>query len=223
MDRQVCVLPIQLSHSGATLLRALMMADEEDFRINSLNRLQKFSSRLVLEQHSSCEVPAGCGGVVLQWRDPQAGQQATLRVGCLGQAQAWLDGVQLRSQWFEVAPGLHTLALRLFALESDISPLLVEAARYSSNAPGNRGEPLLTATGSKEGSWRYTNDPPRGDFTQPDFDDSSWPRLRRLSNFDPEVYEDLRFHFERLLGGGAEPLSVPGREAWIRHSFRVAS
>jgi sulfatase modifying factor 1 len=27
----------------------------------------------VLEAHSHCEVPAGCGGVVLQWRNPSAG------------------------------------------------------------------------------------------------------------------------------------------------------
>ena len=41
-------------------------------QLNSLERFRKRSPRLLLEQYDSCEVPAGCGGVVLRWRDPHA-------------------------------------------------------------------------------------------------------------------------------------------------------
>ena len=47
------------------------MADEQ--RLNSVDRFRKKSERLVLEEHGHCEVPAGCGGVVLRWRtEPEA-------------------------------------------------------------------------------------------------------------------------------------------------------
>ena len=42
------------------------MADELDseaLRLNTLNRFRKHSPRLLLEEYSHCEVPAGCGGV----------------------------------------------------------------------------------------------------------------------------------------------------------------
>lgn len=36
-----------------------MSDDDETFRLNALNRYEK-RSRLMLEAHSHCEVPAGC-------------------------------------------------------------------------------------------------------------------------------------------------------------------
>ena len=48
------------------------MSDRDDLRLNELQRYRKTSSRLALEVHSHCEVPAGCGGVVLRWRRPGA-------------------------------------------------------------------------------------------------------------------------------------------------------
>jgi hypothetical protein len=38
----------------------------KDLRLNSLSRYTKRSPEYVLEEHSHCEVPAGCGGVVLR-------------------------------------------------------------------------------------------------------------------------------------------------------------
>ena len=45
---------------------------ERDLKLNSLGRYGKSNSRLVLEEHGHCEVPAGCGGVVLRWRNPNS-------------------------------------------------------------------------------------------------------------------------------------------------------
>jgi hypothetical protein len=47
-------------------------------RLNSLDRFRKQPGRLVLEEHSHCQVPAGCGGGVLRRRNPQEGPQAFL-------------------------------------------------------------------------------------------------------------------------------------------------
>jgi hypothetical protein len=38
-----------------------------DLSLNSIDRYRKRSNRLILEEHRSCELPAGCGGVVLRW------------------------------------------------------------------------------------------------------------------------------------------------------------
>src|SRR5687768_6072864 len=43
---------------------------DHDLKLNGLSRYAKESPRLVLEEYGHCEVPAGCGGVVLRWRNP---------------------------------------------------------------------------------------------------------------------------------------------------------
>src|SRR5512135_2178963 len=64
----------------------------DDLRLNSIERFTKQSPRLVLEQHSHCEVPAGCGGVVLRWRDPAAGVPLIMRLYAAGESTSLLDG-----------------------------------------------------------------------------------------------------------------------------------
>lgn len=44
----------------------------EEPLLNSIDRFRKRPQRFVLEEHGHCEIPAGCGGVVLRWRNPQA-------------------------------------------------------------------------------------------------------------------------------------------------------
>ena len=69
--------------------------DERELRLNSI-RFDKQSPRLTLEEHSHCEVPAGCGGVVLRWR-----QRTTIPLEIwlhvVGEFQAFLDGKSLIS------------------------------------------------------------------------------------------------------------------------------
>jgi hypothetical protein len=43
---------------------------DHKLKLNGLSRYTKQSPRLVLEEYSHCEVPAGYGGVVLRWRNP---------------------------------------------------------------------------------------------------------------------------------------------------------
>jgi len=53
--------------------------DDEAFKLNSLHRFTKHS-KLVLEAHSHCEVPAGCGGAVFKWVNPTSGIELRLQV-----------------------------------------------------------------------------------------------------------------------------------------------
>lgn len=56
------------------------MAKKRDLVVNDLSRYEKSSARLVLEDYSSCEVPAGCGGGILRWIDPREALPLTLHL-----------------------------------------------------------------------------------------------------------------------------------------------
>src|SRR5262245_59385715 len=92
------------------------MADQ---KLNSLDRFRKQSDRLVLEEHSHCEVPAGCGGVVLRWRNPFAALPLLVYLYSPGKTELSLDGTPVVRTGNDVAPGEHLFA---FVLEdADLS------------------------------------------------------------------------------------------------------
>ena len=101
-----------------------MSDDEEDLRLNTLNRFRKRSPKLLLEQYSHCEVPAGCGGVVLRWVDPASTIPAIVRVYCPGESKIFVDGNELGSSRVDLAAGAHVLALELSIPEPAGGPLL---------------------------------------------------------------------------------------------------
>ncbi|MCG8419887.1 MAG: hypothetical protein MJE77_18290 [Proteobacteria bacterium] len=94
-----------------------MSSEQDDLRLNTLHRFAKHSPRLVLEEYSHCEVPAGCGGVVIRWADAAAGTAAIIHVACMGRVQAYLDGRAVDSGRVHVAPGDHLLALHITDIE----------------------------------------------------------------------------------------------------------
>ncbi|HHO49363.1 MAG TPA: hypothetical protein ENK18_00465 [Deltaproteobacteria bacterium] len=127
------------------------MADErEDLRLNTLHRFSKHAQRLVLEEHSHCEVPAGCGGVVLRWRDPATGLPLSVYFATLGEAELWIDGQLAPSSQIELAPGAHTLAFRVDRLPDQPSPVAL-VVRHGAAA---HDTPLLVsrADGSLRGA-----------------------------------------------------------------------
>ena len=85
--------------------------DERELRLNSV-RFDKQSPRLALEEHSHCEIPAGCGGVVLRWRK-RTTIPVLLWLHVAGEVQAFLDGAAQTSARPLVEPGEHVLALRI--------------------------------------------------------------------------------------------------------------
>src|SRR5262245_31746736 len=83
----------------------------DDLRLNSLGRFRKSTSRLTLEAYSSCEVPAGCGGVVLRWR--RSGAPILVSFFAHGDGKVigcFLDGEPLHQQRTLVQQGTHVLS-----------------------------------------------------------------------------------------------------------------
>ena len=86
---------------------------EDELRLNSLSRFSKRSSRLHLEEHGHCEVPAGCGGVVLRWINPAIGIPVVLRIHSPGKVLLLIDGISPASSRPLIAPGKRILAAEL--------------------------------------------------------------------------------------------------------------
>src|SRR5206468_12707267 len=86
-------------------------------QLNSLDRFRKKPERLVLEEHGHCEVPAGCGGVVLRWRNPRARVPVVIRLYTPVPAAAFIDGRELTVSRVDLSPGPHVFAVRLDDIE----------------------------------------------------------------------------------------------------------
>jgi len=82
-------------------------------RLNSFDRFTKTSPRLLLEEHAHCEVPAGCGGVVLRWINPATGLPVLLDVFNPSHATLAIDGVAVTHSSLLLAPGRHVLSLEV--------------------------------------------------------------------------------------------------------------
>src|SRR5262245_44488778 len=101
------------------------MSDEQP--LNTLRRFRKHPQRLVLEEHSHCEVPAGCGGVVLRWRNPLAAVPLTLSLYAPVKVTFFVDGAALQSSRVDVAPGRHVLGIAIENVDLDNGLLMVAA------------------------------------------------------------------------------------------------
>jgi hypothetical protein len=187
------------------------MADDEDLRLNTLNRFSKRSPRLTLEERGSCEVPAGCGGVVLRWLDPDRGQNLVFRAAYGGRIAAFLDGQLVESGRALVPYGDHVLALRL---EADAPAQFLFAVTHDD--PDLRTDPAraLLVTG---GPLRASATDPGAGWEQPGFDDAGWAAPAISST---PVPEKERWRVESLRRWGAAPLDAPAR-LWLRGRFRV--
>src|SRR5262245_48240254 len=82
-------------------------------QLNSLDRFRKQAGRLVLEEYSHCEVPAGCGGVVLRWRNPHAAVPFNAHLYAPVQRALFLDGATPATSRIDLAPGQHVLAIAI--------------------------------------------------------------------------------------------------------------
>lgn len=190
--------------------------DDEALRLNTLHRFSKHSPRLLLQEYSHCEVPAGCGGVVLRWIDRLAGLPALVRSVALGPIECWLDGVATTSSRVELGPGLHALALAITELPRPNTPTL---ARIDVNLP--RDAETLVGSGSDHPWWR-TDSPPTGAWTQAGYDAGAqgWTRAGTHPDYEAELPENLRWRW-RSLAGNARALTLPGERAWLRCEFRL--
>jgi hypothetical protein len=186
--------------------------DDEDLRINTLHRFAKHSPTLVLHEYSHCEVPAGCGGVVLRWIDPSEGVPAQVRLTAPGARGAlWLDGTKLASALFQLRSGVRVFALHLTRTKPIAQPFCLRVAF-------ERPEDSIVrlATG------RYTTTAPDESWLEPAFDDRAWPLLPLAS---PELIaaHDQRGTFEWNAARGAVPFALEHDELWARFTVTVVA
>ncbi|MBL8923321.1 MAG: hypothetical protein JNJ54_31000 [Myxococcaceae bacterium] len=200
------------------------MDDDDAFRLNSLNRFQK-RSNLVLEAHSHCEVPAGCGGVVFQWRNPALGVTVRVHVRSSSRvAEAFIDGVPVSGLGVRLQPGGHLLALALVPAQEEPATapwVMVHLERREPGAPTYPVQRLAGGETRDDGSWRATTTPPPTGWTERGFDDATWAPLRRSSTAGRDLEHWARRSFDEDRRLGSEPLAIPGVPAWLRKRFEL--
>src|SRR5689334_12283743 len=134
---------------------------DRDLKLNSLSRYAKQSPHLILEEYGHCEVPAGCGGVVLRWRNPDAGLPIPVRLYAAGECRAYLDGAPFTEGRPTLAFGEHLLALEISGIDPRYLVLLFSAIyeEKEQRDPVRRSRPtgerarILSAA---DGTWKYS-------------------------------------------------------------------
>lgn len=187
------------------------MADDDDLRINTLHRFAKRSPRLVLEEYSHCEVPAGCGGVVLRWIDPGNRLPARLRVRGL-QASVWLDGGEVATERTWLAPGPHVLAIELVTQE-----LAVLALDFCfAGAERERGREIVAP-------WRRGPSAPPDGWTAAAFDDRRWrPAPRATGAQIAALAVWARRAADEAIARGQHPIAVAPGRTYVRAHVEAA-
>src|SRR5438132_10346894 len=131
---------------------------ERDLKLNSLGRYGKGSSRVVLEEHGHCEVPAGCGGAVLRWRDPNAGLLFLVQLFAAGPSKMFIDGKEPASGWPLIPFGDHVVSIAVEGLIPGAAAMAFAGIHDESQSrfprvsePSGRKVNILSAP---DGSWR---------------------------------------------------------------------
>ena len=205
------------------------MADKRDLVVNDLSRYKKASGRLVLEDYSHCEVPAGCGGGILRWIDPASKVPLKMWLWSTGKTAVRLDGAEMRSSRLDVQSGRHVLAIHLTPKEArppQIALALLfsdEGSKAGIDGPiraGKSGLSIKLLSGKNLRIVAQTTEPP-AEWTSVEYDDSLWKDLRPAAAIF-EKYED--WPLRQAEGHGAKPLGLSKvtPECWIRCVFDIA-
>ncbi|MFN3649962.1 MAG: hypothetical protein ACK47B_10300 [Armatimonadota bacterium] len=191
---------------------------EPELKLNSLSRYSKDSPRLVREEYGHCEVPAGCGGAVLRWRDPDAGVPVPVKLYTAGRGETYLDGAPLTAGRPLISFGDHQLAFEISGLDFRYLVLSFAAVYRETEEDGIQRSRLtgeqVTVLSAPDGTWKYSTEPP-GDprWRELEFDDSAWrsmvEKTARPQPADPEAYDPDRWRIEWTTDLGAVPLGIP--------------
>ncbi len=204
------------------------MADE-DLKLNNLPRFSKSSRQLVLREYSNCEVPAGCGGIVFRWKNPDnpVAFEMLLFIPC--EFELLIDGNPPQSACPLLERGEHILCLIISNFKSSYGVLLfggktVETGiYYDKGIKGyeiDRKERVLSLPDS---SWKYLLSQPLDEsWTELKFDDSTWKSM--ISKVIPSIEEQdsRQYTIGRLSALGAQSLGVEEAAEnviWIRKRF----
>jgi hypothetical protein len=202
-------------------------------KLNSLDRFRKQSPRLVLEEHSHCEVPAGCGGVVLRWRNPHVGLPLLVHFYAPGTSSLFLDGREVTQIGNDLPPGPHVVGI--FLAQAELSGgLFMFAAVHDEMAqkhlPEGVKEEPFRLTSEADRFWRATTEEPDEHphrWTDPAFDDSGWlPLARFVESPEVDYGQPNAYRIVRCNRLTAAFLALPpayrgtGR-VWVRRRFVV--
>jgi hypothetical protein len=196
-------------------------------KLNGPDRYRKRSPRLVLEEHSHCEVPAGCGGVVLRWI--HADREVTVRVrlySYLAGATLTIDGATPASSRPLLARGDHVLAIHARAARG-VGAILasVRFNEKSYDRSVSRATGLAFACDSTaDGTWRATTTPPADARWRSDpFDDRAWTPMIEMAVPPPPEREGRSWAHRDLTNDGVRGLGLADVEGelWIRARFRI--
>lgn len=200
---------------------------KRDLKLNSIPRYSKASPQFVLEEHGHCEVPAGCGGVVLRWTNPHRARPVEFWLEASGNVDFVLDGKPPSSGRPMVEYGDHVLGFRISHFDRSTG-ILMFAGVYDEEKMIHTG--LSRKSGRKiyllstdDGTWKYSGVEPEDDsWMQPGFDDSNWRSLIR-KDF-PEPKEQKRYRLDKLREFGARGLGIAEKRetVWIRKSFSLS-
>ncbi|HEX2314904.1 MAG TPA: hypothetical protein VHJ17_14275 [Thermomonospora sp.] len=205
---------------------------DRELKLNSLSRYSKASPLFILEEHGHCEVPAGCGGVVLRWRNPRDGVPVTMWLYSGGPCDTYLDGEPLSSGRPLVPYGEHVLAFAVSEIDPAHMVLMFAGVHRGSDdehgvtttPPEPGGVSVLSAP---DGTWRYTLTEPGDDtWALPGFDDTDWPSMVPLEERPPVEegkWDPHAYRIRQLTERGASGLGVQGDgdRVWIRKEFTV--
>jgi hypothetical protein len=206
---------------------------KRNLNLNSLGRYAKQSSRLILEQHPHCEVPAGCGGVVLRWRSEISELPVLVHSFSSGKSKLFIDGQSPTSSWSSISFGDHVLSLVLEELPKD-AILAVAVVHNASRAPPisqQIGE-VLKVLSDADGTWKCTTVKPADDqWMKSGFDDSSWatlnaaqpPVLEKRQMYTRENMWEIRLQMALEAGAKCLRVTTPSGQMWVRRAFRLSS
>jgi len=199
-----------------------------DLKLNSI-RYVKESSRLVLEEHGHCEVPAGCGGVVLRWRQ-RAQVPIEIWIYTLASLSAHLDGSPLRSGRPLVGPGDHVLAFRFSGVTPGEGVFMLAGVYDEKEFVHVRITPSSGRTARilslPDGTWRYSTEDPIDDaWMKTGYDDSRW--LSMIPKWFPQPAEDegrAKDRIEKItqLGGQGLGIDQPADTLLVRRAFTLS-
>lgn len=192
-------------------------------KLNSISRFSKASPHLHLEEHGHCEVPAGCGGVVVRWYNPTQAVPVLFIIYAPTPARVFLNGVQPASARPLVPLGNVVLAIEFEAVAS--GQALFRLAGGHSKGFDFSEQSTSIVRSVPDGSWRFSVTPPSEGWMSSEFDDGTWRELieRPLDPPKPDDYRGRHAH-DRLAKFGARAVGLPpdlsATGVWVRKVFR---
>jgi hypothetical protein len=201
------------------------MADDKNLKLNSLDRYTKQSPRLILEEYSHCEVPAGCGGVVLRWRDPAAGVPVEFLLYATSKSRSLtIDGVEKNTSRPLLPAGKHVLGLHLTEVNPSAGFLLLTAVYRSRGTArvGKKADVHVHFSSSSDGTWKFTTSEPADSTWQTlTFDDADWLPLQARAMDIPKERNHLWSHFRQDIAKfGGQELGFPTNPTGLLDSVR---